>query len=211
MKKFVVLSSQRSGSVRLEQALSSHPNMYCFGELILGIGGFYDAEIPNFLKKKRLLRHAFAMTKAGTVISAESRIRAALASRAENVVGFRAMMPHLSNATSRYIFSEFDTFIVLTRQNKLEQVVSHEIMRLRQKRIGAGSAHSQSEKFNEAIFLKKNFVEKKIRALIKNENHYLSRMKLVDFLHVKYEDFGRNANLEENTEFKTISVFSRIP
>lgn len=59
MNKFVVLSTQRSGSVALIQSLSSHPDIVCFGEIFLK-GATYERNMSVPPGRSNLLYEEFA-------------------------------------------------------------------------------------------------------------------------------------------------------
>ncbi len=56
MKKFIILSSQRTGSGYLQESMDSHPDITCYGEILIGYGGSYRKMPPPVLKKHRRLR-----------------------------------------------------------------------------------------------------------------------------------------------------------
>ncbi len=59
MNKFVVLSTQRSGSVALIQSLSSHPDVVCFGEIFLK-GATYERKMSVPAGRANFLYEEFA-------------------------------------------------------------------------------------------------------------------------------------------------------
>lgn len=165
-RKFVVLTSQRSGSVFLERALSSHPDVHCFGELLLGMGGQREIPTPSFLHRQRQLRHVYASLRSGVLLAPGTVIDRTIAARSEAAVGFRAMHQHLTPLAIRKLRGDSFSVIFLSRDNVVRQVVSRAQMHDRQRRIGRGSAHStETGAFGDLILVDPEIVVKEVQKL----------------------------------------------
>lgn len=186
--KFVIATSQRSGSVLLERSIGSHPDAHCYGELLLGIGGFRDAAIPEVIRRRRRQRHYYSMIRTGAAVQPARHVRKAFEERTEAAVGFRLMHSHARPTVIRYLHSLDARVIFLGRRNLLRQVVSRQIMHQRQRAIGIGSAHSDSGAFTETVHLEPGQVVRDMDRLVEGEQRSRKSLAGLPSIDLTYED-----------------------
>lgn len=186
--KFVIAASQRSGSVFLENSLNSHPDVHCYGELMLGIGGHRDVEVPGFLHRRRQQRHLYSMVKSGVALRPARFVDDAYSERDEQAVGFRVMHRHTRKPLVNYLHQVGARVIFLERRNLLRQVVSRRVMHTRQREIGVGSAHSTSGAFSETIHLDPQDVLRSIDHLVTDQERSRQLFAALPSISLTYED-----------------------
>jgi hypothetical protein len=140
--RFVIIASQRSGSVMLERALASHPEISCTGEVLLGLAGPTAVEAPQVLRRKRLLRLSYSKLMSGAVFRPSKVLTSSLCDGSARAVGCRLMYNQLDPRVIRFLRKQSDIRIIhLERRDRFAQYVSRVKMRERQANLGAGSAH----------------------------------------------------------------------
>lgn len=141
-RPFVVLGTQRSGTVLVETLLSSHPDAHCWGEVLLGMDGPTAASYPSMLHRRRRLRHLWQMAASGSALRPGRVIARAYAERPEPRVGIRVMYNQLRGREERVLAAHDPDVVHVVRENVLRQYVSLQQMRARQATLGARTAHS---------------------------------------------------------------------
>lgn len=144
MKKFILLSSQRTGSGYLEQCLDSHPDVVCGGEILLGYGGLYHRLPPDGLSGFRRLRTLHQAIASGALIAPGKTINDFFGAFIDaEAVGFKLMYNQISRdwRVRKYLKSEPIPLVIhLKRKNLLKQYASIKIMR-DQAKYGRATAH----------------------------------------------------------------------
>lgn len=191
MQKFIILSTQRTGSAFLEQCLNSHDEIHCAGEILLGYGGLYGKMPPSILIRYRRLRTLWQAVASGAILKPVSCIESnwGAASR-EKASGFRLMYNQLSRdpRVSCYMKKRQDIKIIhLKRENLLKQYVSLKLMH-DQVKYGRYSAHV--EKPSEPVKISVNFsqaYEHICKALAEQKKYdmFFNGFEKID---IKYED-----------------------
>lgn len=183
-QRFVVLTTQRSGSVFLQQYLDSHPQVRCYGEILLGIGGLYKRSAPRFLDRHRRLRLAWTWVLSGGAFAPGRVIRQAMCQPSSLVVGFRVMYNQLrwSRQALRALVSIPNLHVIhLRRENALRQYISLKHMHRRAALIGKGSAHAT-----------KKIVLDKIRITPNRAIRYMEKIKQSGAqLHKEFQQAGK--------------------
>lgn len=141
--RFAVLGTQRSGTVLLQDLISSHPDAHCWGEILLGMDGPTAVGYPPILSKRRRIRHGWQYMFSGAALMPLHVIRAAFAANNSAAVGFRVMYNQLSRRRVRLLQDLDIKMIHVRRANVLRQYVSLQQMHTRQVSLGPGSAHSE--------------------------------------------------------------------
>lgn len=199
MSRFAILTSQRSGSVWLESSLSSHPDIHCFGELLLGIGTENDAPVPSLLRRQRQLRHVYSAARSGALFRPFGTIRSTFARRSEVAVGCRIMAGHARGRTLEQLAGYLDAVIYLHREDQLRQFVSLQIMRDRQRSLGMGSAHTTSGAFTESISFDIDAFESWRSELDAEFSRAERHLADLPALRLTYESLGTNGQLSDET------------
>lgn len=142
--QFVLLGTQRSGSVYVQDLISSHPDAHCWGEVLLGMDGPTRSGYPNVLARRRRARHVWQAVRSGSALTPVRVLERAWNDRGERAVGMRIMYNQLRPSVVRHLTSTRTGIVHLVRSNSLRQYVSQIQMRQRQTSLGAGSAHSST-------------------------------------------------------------------
>lgn len=154
IEHFVVLGSQRSGTVYVGELISSHPQAHCWGEILLGMDGPTAARYPSFLNRHPKLRHGWQYVASGSAINPRHVVEQAYNAASFPSVGFRAMYNQLRSREIRHLTSDTLIRVIhVRRANTLRQFVSLTQMRARQRSLGVGSAHARGTeaKFAAAV------------------------------------------------------------
>lgn len=141
--RFVVLGSQRSGTVFIESLISSHPEAHCWGEILLGMDGPTAVDYPAVLHQQRILRHAWQQVMSGSALRPAKVIRMSFMEPSVPAVGFRLMYNQARWRERRAVVEMRARVIHIRRDNSLRQYVSLTQMRRRQRELGAHSAHAR--------------------------------------------------------------------
>ena len=151
-RPFIILTSQRSGSVYLQKYLHSHPDVRCHGEILLGLGGPCEVRPPAFLNRYRRMRLTYAWVFSGAALRPNHVIDRTWADGQDaetdgqdaGAVGFRVMYNQLNrDSVVRHLCDRDDLRVVhLIRRNFVRQYVSRKQMHDRYRSLGTGSAHT---------------------------------------------------------------------
>ena len=135
----IILTSQRSGSGFLVDCLDGHPQICCFGELL--IGG--DVQPPRIIEGRRwptkLYRYVAARAWNPTAL-----MDRCYAGAAAPVVAFKVMYNHADNGrVRRYLAENKDIRVIhLRRDNLLKQHISKLLLAVRRKTERAWKPHT---------------------------------------------------------------------
>lgn len=122
--KAIVLTSQRSGSTFLTHCLNSHPQVRCYGEIL--VNGLYRREdVPALLNRFRLTSRAWRYAVSGAWRPARFLDRFYAREEAP-VMAFKVMYNHLADPRiRRYLGAHAEIRIIhLRRDNLLKQYTS---------------------------------------------------------------------------------------
>ena len=191
-KKFIILTTQRAGSVFLEKYLHSHRQIGCFGEVLLGMGGPQTPWIPEWLTRYRRPRLAWFYTLSGAMVSPKRTIKTVFGQDFERV-GFRGMYNQLQDrrALAPLAADPSIAIIHLMRKNVLKQYVSRYIMR-RHRHLGRLRAHTTKELKPVAVNIPPSLAEKGIRRLLSRRNQYKEAFKSHRTIELVYEEMIQN-------------------
>ena len=134
MKKFIILSSQRTGSGYLQECMNSHPDIACYGEILIGYGGEYKKMPPLLLKRYRRLRTLWQVLFSGALLMPGRTVRDVFCSDeaiASKAVGFRVMYNQLERnpLAMRAVLEQESVHVIhLQRRNLLKKYASHVLM-----------------------------------------------------------------------------------
>lgn len=122
--KAILLTSQRTGSTFLVQCLNSHPQIRCYGEILIG-ALCSRKDVPGVFKRSRLSMRAWQYAKSGAWNPARM-LNDFYARHEASVMIFKAMYSHLADPRTRSYFSRHTEIRVvhLRRDNLLKQYVS---------------------------------------------------------------------------------------
>ncbi|CRI63004.1 hypothetical protein THIOKS11100017 [Thiocapsa sp. KS1] len=211
MRKFVVLTTQRSGSVALIQSLSSHPDIVCFGEIFLK-GATYarNMSVPpgrsNFLYEEYIRE------------SLSNRVRALLAPKASErdfletfygrhedkaAAGFKLMYSQIANhrGTLDWILRHDVGIIHLVREDALRVILS------RHTRVKTGVAHSAAKIDAASLRLDPVGLVRQLDAREKNVKRF--RELLTDkpgSMEIRYEHYLENRPSENRRILQFLGV-----
>ncbi len=143
VSKSVVLTSQRSGSYFLEQCLDSHPQIRCYGEILIGFGDVYQGQVPKLFLKNRRTMILWKYVMSGAALRPVKMLNDFYNRGEAQVMTFRAMYNHLRDFRVRnYYLSDTSIRIIhLRRDNLLKQHISRVLMH-RQSKLGRKDAHT---------------------------------------------------------------------
>lgn len=124
-RKGVILTSQRSGSTFLKACLDAHPEIRCYGELL--VGGNHEPSRP--VLGNRLLTKGYCYLK-GRCWNPERVMDTYYGRREAPVVLFKAMYNHADNPRVRkYLADDKEIRVIhLRRDNLLKQYVSRRLI-----------------------------------------------------------------------------------
>jgi hypothetical protein len=213
MTKFVILTTQRSGSTVLTRTLDEHPEIFCAGEIFLEAkAGMHHPEwhFPAWSivgKKQSMLNKV--VNQVNLKLNAVKHLKAFYADgQGANAKGFKLMYSHIKSAPFiwDYIKSNDIKVIVLIRENVFKMALS------RYKMSKTGVAHSNSEVALKKItvpvqsilqeILRLEQVNKKIIDLSANTNRIL----------IYYRDFNEwNILLQKTFAFLNVSTAALPP
>ena len=204
--RFVIISTQRSGSTFLRTSLDSHPNIRCHGEVFLshygeasGYREFYDSNwmgrIRHIVKRKKLVFSYLDQLYSGSDLKVTA-------------TGFKAMYGQLKRLPYRYpmlldyIKSNDVAVIHHIRENPLHTLISRY-------RLGAtGIAHAKSDKDHLAAQTKLKIntatLISDLNGIQSQKNWWKKRLYRFNCIEVRHEDFV------SNTEFESRRILSFI-
>src|SRR3954453_3667475 len=156
MTKFVILTTQRSGSTVLTRTLDEHPEIFCAGEIFLETNaGMHHPEwhFPSWgIVGKKQSRLNKVVNHVNLKLNAVKHIKAFYAdSQGAKAKGFKLMYSHIKSAPFiwNYIKNNDVKVIVLIRENVFRMALS------RYKMSKTGVAHSidgvQSKKISVPV------------------------------------------------------------
>ena len=126
--KFLIVSSHRTGSRYLEDCLDSHPEIRCYGEVLLGFDGPRAVLLPRPLRRWRRPAIVASSALSGALLRPARTIRRALTTPQEpeiGAVGMRLMFNQIRPTVGRLIADDPELRIVhVSRRNVVRQVVS---------------------------------------------------------------------------------------
>ncbi|MCP3935812.1 MAG: hypothetical protein GY708_10615 [Actinomycetia bacterium] len=140
---YVILTTQRAGSVFLQESLSSHPEVHCDGEVLLGLDGFDAHPAPDRLERSRLVSHGWSFVAGGGLLAPNRRLGRLYSSGLAPVIGCRVMYNQVQARTLRWVRRNDVRVVHLSRGNLLRQYVSLVAMHRRVRESGRGVAHSR--------------------------------------------------------------------
>jgi LPS sulfotransferase NodH len=202
MKKFIILTTQRSGSTLLWRYLNGHPNISAHGEMFLPNHSGSDT-YASFRKSSRAkwLRHYVANKRNLNAYFGEFFFVA------QNIeaCGFKLMYNQISQNLSEWIKQHDVSIIHLIRKNILKTIVSRETNRVR------GVAHITA---NETVDKIKVYLDadKLIPSIAKIERMIelqTASFSALPYMEVIYEDFTKDPACSAESIFDFLGV-SRI-
>ena len=130
-RKGIILTSQRSGSTFLKGCLDAHPEIRCYGELL--VGGNHEPSRP--VLGSRLLTKGYCYIT-GRCWNPERVMDTYYGRREAPVVLFKAMYNHADNPRVRkYLADDRDIRVIhLRRDNLLKQYVSRRLIHAKHER-----------------------------------------------------------------------------
>lgn len=214
MTRFVILTTQRSGSTVLTRTLDEHPDIFCAGELfheskagvhhpewhfpnwkLVGIKGSKLNKLINYPNLKlNAAKHLQTFYKDDGTVKAK---------------GFKLMYSHIKSAPFiwNYIVSNNIKVIVLIRSNTFKMALS------RYRMEKTGTAHSQDGNVSSSsITVPAEALLKQTLQLQNVNEKLLSLSEKTNRLVLHYEDFGNWTTLMQNVdEFLNVPFFDAKP
>lgn len=207
MTRFVILTTQRSGSTVLTRTLDEHPHIFCAGEIFHeSKANIHHAEwhFPNWKitggkqsKLNKLVNYPNLRLNAVKHIrkfySADDQVQAK---------GFKLMYSHIKSAPFiwNYIAGNNIKVIVLIRKNTFLTALS------RYRMEKSGTAHSKENVLSSSLSVPAQpLLQQTLQLQVVNEK-LLSLASLTDHLPVYYEEFGDWTGL-----MKKVDAFLNVP
>ena len=199
MNKFVVLTTQRSGSTFLVRALDSHPEIRCYGELFINhsenINKEDDYRYFHYLREKWYRR--FLVPLAGRSYINRFLDKKLEANRGLKTIGFKLMYNQCNGALFDWIKANDVSVIHLIRENILESLVSTEIRRR------TNVAHSNSVVEVSPFEIDVKMISRQIFKRREQIKEYRSKLsgyrKLIE---ISYDDYFSN---KKKNDFELLS------
>ena len=190
-EKFILLSSQRTGSAFLEQSLTSHSKVRCDGEVLLGYGGLHQSLPPRLLKKYRRLRTLWQAIASGAMINPIKTMEDSWKRRThETAMGFRLMYNQIERdpRVRLYLSGLSDIKVInLRRRNLLKQFVSLKLMH-NQTKFGRRAAHTYDITESVKIQICPSEAVSYIEKIKKHREKYKLFFSNLESIEVDYED-----------------------
>ena len=186
----IVLTSQRTGSVFLQQCLDSHPQVRCYGEILLGYGGLSDRLPPAFLKRHRRLRTLWQYVMSGAAIRPVRTMDRIFESVPEaDVVAFRVMYNQMDRdrRVAPYLTRDESLKVVhLVRDDAVRQYVSLHLMH-NQAKLGRYEAHTKSKLPPKPLPIDPQAALRGMRLFEQKKQEYRDRFSAHPMLEISYE------------------------
>jgi LPS sulfotransferase NodH len=212
-KKFIVLSTQRTGSAFLEQCINSHEDIVCHGEILLGYGGHYTDLPPKWLKSHRRLRTLWQAIASGAFLYPKKTMEMTWNTKSpQEWRGFRLMYNQINRdpRVMHYLNNHTEIKVIhLQRRNLLKQYISLYLMH-NQSRYGRYEAHVTKKPSQIKVRVDQNKALDYFRSFEKTRNNILLKFKEFERLDIFYEDMIGNGGLADDVTSK-ISTFLGIP
>ncbi len=182
MKRFIILTTQRSGSTLLWRYLNGHPNIFACGEMFLAKHGGTNA-YAAFRKgsTKRWLNH-YIYNKQNVATYLDHFFSTG---QDFESCGFKLMYGQNNRNIRSWLIKHNVSIIHLIRENILKKIVSGETMKAR------GVAHIKPNEMVEdiKIDLDVNMLIPRISAIAKGIRLNSEKFSMLPYLEVYYEDF----------------------
>jgi hypothetical protein len=207
MTRAIILTTQRSGSTFLEDALERHPEVKCYGEILIAGN---NTHVPKWLFKYRFPAKLYRFIVGGAWLPV--RVMNEFYSRGDQRVKiFKAMYNHIANPwTLGYLERNTDIRILhLRRHNVLKQYVSR--LLLAKPRTKRWQPHSTKPVPAVGTFVDPQAALRYMRATRAQYEHYERVFAAHQRLPLVYEEMiagqGMSPDVEERVcEFLGISV-----
>lgn len=207
MTRFIILTTQRTGSTVLTRTLDEHPDIFCAGEIFLeSKTGVHHPEwhFPNWsISSKKQSKINKLVNYTNLKLNAVKHIKSFYANQAgAQAKGFKLMYSHIKSAPFiwNYIASEKIKVIVLIRENTFKMALS------RYKMSKTGLAHTKEHIINQKIEVPvPQLLEETLRLQQVNEK-LLHMSSATDKLIISYGDFK-----EWNTLLQKVFTFLNVP
>lgn len=190
--KFLIVSSQRTGSTYVEDCLDSHPQIRCYGEVLLGFDGPRAISLPRPLRRWRRPAIVTSSALSGALLSPARTIRSALTTPQEpelGAVGMRLMFNQIRPTVGRLIADDQELRIVhISRRNVVRQVVSRVQMHAMHRMNKDFSSHSTVPVEAPSVSVDPDYLISEIHAIEQGRvklNRVLDRHRQVELV---YED-----------------------
>lgn len=201
MKKFIIITTQRSGSTFFWRFLNQHPDLHVKGEMFLKSLNDSSSYV-NFNSKSLMRRFNSYFGRSRNIQnyldSFYSEVPAAKAA------GFKVMYNQISEGFDDYLFNNDVSIIHLIRENILKIIVSAESARVR------NLYHAEKETKIEKIKVRINtnnlleIIQNKYAAVQSHKDRY----KNLPYLETYYEKIVDNFDKEISKVFEFLGVSS---
>ncbi|TCK19462.1 sulfotransferase family protein [Thiogranum longum] len=205
MKKFIILSTQRSGSAFLATSLASHPLITCHREIFLQKNRNCDSY--QMYRSSSLGRRVTDIFNRGSLVdkylqgifSADSHVSAA---------GFKLMYSQAKRfpEVTNWLLENNVHIIHLIRKNYLRTILSACIAQAR------GIHHSSKTLEKTKVIIHPEMAMREMKKISDNINSYCSLFRNNPYIEISYESFvsDRDAQAKLILEFLAINNFSRL-
>ena len=191
-KKFIILSTQRTGSAFLEQCINSHEDIVCHGEILLGYGGHYTDLPPKWLKSHRRLRTLWQAIASGAFLYPKKTMEMTWNTKSpQEWRGFRLMYNQINRnpRVMHYLNNHTEIKVIhLQRRNLLKQYISLYLMH-NQSRYGRYEAHVTKKPSQIKVRVDQNKALNYFRSVEKTRNNILLKFKEFERLDVEVVSF----------------------
>lgn len=211
MIKFILLSSQRTGSGLMQESLSSNPQIHCFGEVLIGYGGLYKGMPPPLLTSNRRARTFWQALFSGGLLFPAWTIRNHFSTEYADAIGMRIMYNQLARNpfAMRYLANlEQYKIIHLQRRNLLKKYVSHILMH-RMLEFNRQKAHLKEKVPIVNIEIDIDHAIRYFESETKIKETTITKLDNVPILDVFYEDMIKNGTISDLTA-RSISSFLEV-
>lgn len=205
MNKFLILSSQRSGSTFFRKYIDSHSEIDCRGEIFIRkqsdafvAGEKYHLYCSEYLHR-RILSKIGAHRLLAPVFIDEFYSNGVSSFKAK---GFKLMYnQYKKHKISMNLLNKKNIKIIhFVRSNVLKRLISQELL------LARGVAHSNKKLPVLKIRINEKKLLKRLRMMVNEENHFRNVITNNDHIEVKYETFVRDKNEEIRKILKFLNI-----
>jgi LPS sulfotransferase NodH len=201
MKKFVILTTQRSGSTVLWRCLDCNPAISVRGEMFLPSHPGANA-YAAFLKSSTKYRLYHYIANKRNVAAYFERFFSVWPD--SEAVGFKLMYGQMNSNIKKWILDHDVSIIHLVRKNKLKTILSRETMKLRQvSHVSSGDTVEDVK-----VELDVETLIPRISRMEKEVQKYGEMFSSLPYLQVTYEEFVNDPNSCAEQIFSFLGISS---
>jgi LPS sulfotransferase NodH len=186
---FVVVASPRTGSNYLQTLLSSHPKVFCAGEMFLQPERVVD-ELHNVGAPEKELAHLSKSLEQGATVAALESLYSIAPLVNVDAIGFRLFYDHLSDRRNRQVLEYFRSHqtkvIHLRRDNLLRQYLSLSVAQTAEVWV------SEQKVATTSVHLDPRKCRRYLKRTAKARDVFSGKMRHLDVMDLTYEELSED-------------------